>query len=149
MQISQTVLELQSGHDFVRVRQIDGQTNRAKTRCLPTLRGRHNNVLNWAFQIKNILILSRKENYKITLTQFRLSSHDLAIERGRYENLNRREIDCKLCDSKLVENEYHLLLVCPFYRALWQKCSNPTIVVGPRLINLMMWCEKLIKKKLS
>ena len=39
MKISQTVLELQSRHDFVTDRQTDGQTTRAKTRCLPTLRG--------------------------------------------------------------------------------------------------------------
>ena len=42
MKISQTVFELQSGHDFVTDRQTDGQTTRAKTICLPTLRGKHN-----------------------------------------------------------------------------------------------------------
>ena len=51
MKISQTVFELQSGHDFVTDRQLDrrqtdgqtdGQMTRAKTICLPTLRGRHN-----------------------------------------------------------------------------------------------------------
>ena len=37
MKISQTVLELQSGHDFVTDRRTDRQTTRAKTICLPTL----------------------------------------------------------------------------------------------------------------
>ena len=36
MKISQTVFELQSGHDFV---VTDGQTTRAKTICLLTLNG--------------------------------------------------------------------------------------------------------------
>ena len=47
MKISQTVFELQSGHDFVTDGQTDGQTDRrtdgqmsrAKTICLPTLNG--------------------------------------------------------------------------------------------------------------
>ena len=50
-----------------------------------------------------------EKKYKIALTQFRLSSHELAMERRRYENLNRRESVCKLCNNYLVENEYNLL----------------------------------------
>ena len=41
MKISWMVFKLQSGHDFVmdRHRWTDGQTTRAKTICLPTLKG--------------------------------------------------------------------------------------------------------------
>ena len=49
-----------------------------------------------------------KENkFKFALTQFRLSSHNLAIERGRFENIARNEIVCILCNSNLVVYEYH------------------------------------------
>ena len=72
----------------------------------------------------------------ITLTQFRLSSHDLAIERGRYQNLIRNERVCKLCKSGLVENEYHILLVCPLYRELRQKYLKPYYCRWPTLNNL-------------
>ena len=58
------------------------------------------------------------EKYRIALTKFRLSSNDLAIEKGRYTNV---EIDlryCEHCNQNVIENEYHFLLVCPKYRHL-------------------------------
>ena len=89
------------------------------------------------FKLENHLYFITEKKYKIALTQFRLSSHDLAVECGRYENLIRNELICKLCNSNCVENEYHILLVCPFYRELRQKYLklNHIIVVGPRSIN--------------
>ena len=85
------------------------------------------------FEMEKYLDFITEKKYKIALTQFRLSSHDLAIERGRYENLNRRERVCKLCNGNLVENEYHLLLVCPFYRELRQKYFKPYYCRWPTL----------------
>ena len=55
-----------------------------------------------------------------------------------YENLNRSERICKLCNSKSVECEYHFLLVCPFYRELRQNILDPTIVTGQLSTNLML-----------
>ena len=55
------------------------------------------------FEIENYLDFITEKNYKCALTQFRSSSHDLAIERGRYENLNRNERICKFCNSNSVE----------------------------------------------
>ena len=58
------------------------------------------------------------ENYldfiteKIALTGFRLSSHELHIERGRYENVPRDERFCKWCNMSQIESEYHFLLMC-------------------------------------
>ena len=74
-----------------------------------------------------------ENKYRKALTQFRLSSHDLAIERGRYQNIDRQERICNFCTGKLVESEYHFLLVCPLYRELRQKymksyyCRWPTL----------------------
>ena len=44
---------------------------------------------------------------------FKLSSHKLHIERGRYENVPRDERFCKFCNMSQIESEYHFLLVCP------------------------------------
>ena len=56
------------------------------------------------FEMEKYLDFITEKKYKIALTQFRLSSHDLAIERGRYVNLNRCGRVCKLCNSICVEN---------------------------------------------
>ena len=32
--------------------------------------------------------------FRVSLSKFRLSSHDLAIEKGRYDNINRENRHC-------------------------------------------------------
>ena len=46
---------------------------------------------------ENYLDFITEKKYKIALTQYRLSSHDLAVERERYENLIRNERFCSCC----------------------------------------------------
>lgn len=74
----------------------------------------------------------KEKKYRIALTQLRLSSHKLEIERGRYNNTERNERLCKQCHMNVIESEYHLILVCPKYRYLRSKylkryyCQWPT-----------------------
>ena len=76
-------------------------------------------------------ILEKK--YRIAFTKFRLSSHDLAIERGRFENIERNDRLCRHCNLNMIESEYHFMLVCPLYRDLRNKylkkyyCHWPTL----------------------
>ena len=54
------------------------------------------------------------------------------IEEGRYRNIARSLRICPLCSMKVIEDEYHFLLVCPIYRELRTKllpkyfCRWPT-----------------------
>ena len=50
-----------------------------------------------------------------SLTQFRISAHDLAIERGRYKNIDKDKRICKLCSNNDIEDECHFLLNCKAY----------------------------------
>ena len=43
------------------------------------------------FCYENYLDMVTENKYRKTLTQFRHSSQDLAIERGRYQNIDRQE----------------------------------------------------------
>ena len=45
--------------------------------------------------------------FRISLSKFRLSSHDLAIEKGRYNNINRENRLCTYCKMNVIENEFH------------------------------------------
>ena len=59
------------------------------------------------------------------LCRFRISAHDLRIERGRYEYvtnntgqkipLERKKRICKLCNFNCIEDEFHFLAECPLY----------------------------------
>ena len=56
-----------------------------------------------------------KEILKAALGRFRLSSHNLEIERGRYHDIPKDERFCNFCSLNVTENEYHFQLVWPFY----------------------------------
>ena len=73
------------------------------------------------FEIEKYLNITTDNKFRIALSRFRTSSHDLLIERGRYENIPRDQRICKSCNMNQIENEYHFLLVCPKYRYLQLK----------------------------
>ena len=47
------------------------------------------------------------------LTRFRISSHKLMVERGRYKKLDVSQRLCQNCSLNLVEDETHFLFQCP------------------------------------
>ena len=59
-------------------------------------------------------------NFKLrnVISKLRLSSHDLEIERGRYQKpkLTPAQRLCKLCNLGYIEDEIHMLLFCPLYK---------------------------------
>ena len=59
------------------------------------------------FEMKNT-------KHKIALTRFRLSNHNLLIEKGRYIELERNERKCFICKD-LIEDEQHFIVKCPLY----------------------------------
>jgi len=58
--------------------------------------------------------LNNITNYKhrSTITRLRVSSHQLAIETGRYDGLQRSERICATCDMGVVDDEQHFLVDC-------------------------------------
>ena len=71
--------------------------------------------------------------FRIILTRFRLSSHDLFIEIGRHQNIPRNDRICQHCNMNMIENEYHFLLVCPKYKTLRIKYFTPYFCHWPTL----------------
>ena len=56
------------------------------------------------------------DKVRIALSRFRCSAHNLAIEEGRYRNIERNQRFYTRCNTNVVKNEYHFMLVCPLYR---------------------------------
>ena len=57
-------------------------------------------------------------------TNFRISSHKLEIEIGRYKNVPVADRKCKLCNSGSVEDEIHFMFECPTYEQYRQGFVN-------------------------
>ena len=70
------------------------------------------------FEHEKYLDCVNNNNYRITMTRLRCSSHHLLIEEGRYNNILRENKICKMCNWNVIENEYHFILICPLYRQL-------------------------------
>jgi hypothetical protein len=70
--------------------------------------------VNEGFKLQLYLTKSIPSSYVQNISKYRLSSHRLEIEQGRFNNIPRNERKCKLC-LECIEDEYHFILVCPFY----------------------------------
>lgn len=53
--------------------------------------------------------------YRNVIAKLRLNSHNLKIESGRHRSIERNLRLCTLCNTNDLEDEYHFVLVCPFY----------------------------------
>ena len=72
----------------------------------------------------------RNKTYAKHLCKFRVSSHRLAIETGRYNNVPENERLCIYCHDKCVDNEIHLLTKCTFHseeRKVLYNCASQFI----------------------
>ena len=49
------------------------------------------------------------------ITKFRISGHNLNIEKGRYVNVDRINRKCSICNMNEMKDEYHFILQCPIY----------------------------------
>ena len=67
------------------------------------------------------------------LTRFRISSHSLRIQTGRYEKnkIARNERYCMYCGSRDIEHTYHFICICPCYSTLRRRCIDKCYFLRP------------------
>ena len=97
------------------------------------------------FEFEKYLDFIGERKYRTALSRFRLSSHNLNIEHGRYEGIPRDERLCNVCNMNAVETEYYFLLVCPRYTDLRRKFLKPYVCHWPsinKLKTLLMGTSK-------
>ena len=66
--------------------------------------------------------LKFEKEYLGSRYHIRCSAHKLIIEEGRYRNIDSNRRLCIKCSMNVIENEFHFVLVCPFYRQLRNEC---------------------------
>jgi hypothetical protein len=82
-------------------------------------------LFKFSLQFENYLDFIREPKFRYALIRFRVSSHQLAIETGRHENIDRNNRICRNCNMNALETEYHFLLTCPLYRNLRRQYFKP------------------------
>ena len=56
--------------------------------------------------------------YRVMLSKFRLSNHELMIEKGRHTGVIRTQRYCPMCHDQAIEDEIHFLITCPSFNAI-------------------------------
>ena len=81
---------------------------------------------------KYLLCVHINSNRK-ALCRLRLSSHRLLvfIERGRWKSIPRMVRKCTLCND--IEDEHHVMLICPRYTVLRKKYLKKYYIVKPSM----------------
>ena len=82
------------------------------------------------FRLENYLLLIRDKKLRNCLSRLRLSSHELAIEKGRHTKpkTNIQDRLCIFCRASVIEDEIHMIVKCDFYKKeremLYSKISD-------------------------
>ena len=74
------------------------------------------------------------EKFRIVLTRWRLSSIDINIENGRHQNIPRHERLCNHCTLNEIEDERHVIFICPLYNNLQTAYNIPSRYLSVKMI---------------
>ena len=67
------------------------------------------------FKMEKCVECISNDKLRSELTAFRLSAHNLDIERGQHINVPRENRICRLCSMSMVKSEFQFLVVCHRY----------------------------------
>ena len=68
------------------------------------------------FHLAEYLKTLDNKKHRNAISKLRMSSHRLAIEKGRHNDIARQNRKCIFCTTNDIEDEYHFVLICPRYQ---------------------------------
>ena len=93
------------------------------TKCKENNQGKQGTyaLFKTTFQKEKYLSFIKDADVRKCFMSFRISTHTLEIERGRYKNIDAKNRFCKQCHSEAVEDEKHFVFNCNLYGSLRQQ----------------------------
>ena len=81
-------------------------------------------------------------------TKLRLSSHNFLVERARWLKVKvpYTQRTCTLRNSNDIEDEYHVTLVCEYFKDIRKKCIKPFYYQRPNMMNFFDLLTSVSKK---
>ena len=113
---------IQNKYEDYWLEQINSTQSKSKNRGGNKLRTY--NKVKQHFALEKYLTTVYNPIHRASLTQLRLSSHRLNIESLRGKVLKAEERVCKICNLNSIEDEIHLLTICPKYETLREDLYN-------------------------
>ena len=75
--------------------------------------------------------------YRNAVAKLRISAHQLLIETGRHRNIDRNDRKCTLCNLDQIEDEFHFILICPFYKDIRENYIRQFYYRKPSMFKLI------------
>ena len=66
----------------------------------------------YTFEPERYLYILQVRKHIIAFVKLRCASHNLAIEKGRHDNIPKEERLCTFCDDNVLEDEFHAVMIC-------------------------------------
>ena len=70
------------------------------------------------------------------ITKFRISAHKLSIETGRFNAVAIEDRTCSKCNLNDLEDEFHFILICPYYNDIRLQYIKPYFYNRPSVHKL-------------
>ena len=111
-----------NGKPFIYKKLHDILSRKFRADALSTISGPEHKLRTYALVkteagLEDYLESVRNVSVRTQFTKFRISDHNLEIEKGRHRGLSADQRFCPFCEYE-VENEIHFLLECPIYKGL-------------------------------
>ena len=100
-------------------------------------------------QLQDYLVKNISSKCRQIITKFRVSAHKLSIETGRYDDVSRQRRMCTKCTIRDVEDEFHFILICPYYIDIRRQFIKPYFYNRPSVYKLTQLLDTKNTKMLS
>ena len=89
-----------------------------------------------------------RRDVRVCFTKLRLSSHKFLVERARWLKVKvpYTQRTCTLCNSNDIEDEYHVTLVCEYFRDVRKKYIKPFYYQRPNIMKFLDLMTSVSKK---
>ena len=89
-----------------------------------------------------------RRDVRVCFTKLRLSSHKFLVERARWLKVKvpYTQRTCTLCNSNDIEDEYHVTLVCEYFRDVRKKYIKPFYYQRPNMMKFLDLMTSVSKK---
>ena len=122
-------------------RVIDVNMQNLKSNLVAMDRLRTYNIIKQDFFVENYILYLKHYHHRKVLALFRCNALNIEVNQGRKANIPYSERLCSFCNLHAIGDEFHLLLVCPFFTDLRTKyipCyywRNPSYLLFSSLLN--------------
>ena len=78
----------------------------------------------------------------LSMIKFRTCNHKFPVERGRWDNIEFANRTCELCPKNDIGDNFHYLLICPFFESQRKQYidfyyfTRPNVIKYKKLLNI-------------